>query len=184
MKLSKHLTAYAGPNGSGKSTTKDKLGVTGEYINADDIKKEFNLSDLEAAKIAEFKREIALFEGRDFTFETVLSTNRNLDLIKRAKEKNYFIKGIFVLTCDPMINVMRVYRRVLVGGHDVPKDKIISRYYKSLENIKEMKKYCDEFYIIDNTYLDGSIIYSSIQGVEEYSPSKEFNLERIKELTK
>jgi len=46
---------------------------------------------LDAAQIAEKMREDALEKGIDFTFETVLSTERNLDLLRRAKEKGYFM---------------------------------------------------------------------------------------------
>ena len=46
----------------------------------------------------------------------------------RAKEKGYFVRCYYVLTADPAINVLRVKSRVAAGGHDVPEDKIISRY--------------------------------------------------------
>ncbi len=35
----------------------------------------------------------------------------------------------FVLTAAPYINVTRLEQRVASGGHDVDKDKIISRYF-------------------------------------------------------
>jgi len=31
----------------------------------------------------------------DFTFETVLSTDRNINLLKKAKEKGFFIRFMF-----------------------------------------------------------------------------------------
>ena len=57
---------------------------------------------------------------------------------RKAKSEGYFIKCIFVLTIDPLVNVARVEARVASGGHDVDKEKIKSRYYKSLANIKEL----------------------------------------------
>lgn len=83
---------------------------------------------MDAAIKAEELREKALSEKSNFTFETVLSTERNLLLLKRAKEQGYFIKCIYELTADPMINVMRVKSRFAAGGHDVPQDKIISSF--------------------------------------------------------
>lgn len=53
------------------------------------------------------------------------------------------IEVVFVLTADPQINISRVAQRVKNGGHDVPKDKIISRYHKSLDNISAMLKIAD-----------------------------------------
>ena len=90
------ILVFAGPNGSGKSTITSAVSPIGEYINADDIKKVIGCTDLEAAQMAEAKRNKCLEDKRDFTFETVLSTERNLNLLKKAKEKGYFIKSFFV----------------------------------------------------------------------------------------
>ena len=43
----------------------------------------------------------------------------------------------FVLTADPQINVARIESRVASGGHDVERSKVIDRYYKSIDNIKD-----------------------------------------------
>ena len=102
------IIVFAGPNGSGKSTIKRMAKIKGVYINADDIKKTNLCTDLEAAQKAEELREKMLSEKNDFTFETVLSTERNLNLLRRAKEIGYFIRGIYVLTSSSDINVARV----------------------------------------------------------------------------
>ena len=47
------VLAFAGPNGSGKTTVSRSLSVFGTYINADDIKEEYGLTDLDAALQAE-----------------------------------------------------------------------------------------------------------------------------------
>ncbi len=96
-------------------------------------------------------REQALAENKDFTFETVLSTERNLNLLKRAKEQGYFIRCIYVLTASPDINVIRVRLRTASGGHGVPEDKIRSRYAKALDLIPELVQVCDIVHIYDNT---------------------------------
>lgn len=88
------IIVFAGPNGSGKSTITKMAKIIEPYINTDDIKKAKYCSDLEAAQIAEKMREKAIADKRSFTFETVLSTDRNLNLLKRAKEQGYFIRCI------------------------------------------------------------------------------------------
>ena len=93
--------------------------------------------------MAEKQREEHLKNMEDFCFETVLSTDRNLNLLKRAKEKGYFIRCYYILTADPMINIFRVRARVEVGGHDVPDDKIISRFDKALALVHEVVGVCD-----------------------------------------
>lgn len=46
---------------------------------------------------------------------------------------------------------MRVKNRVLVGGHDVPVEKILLRYTKSLNMIKQLVPICDRLSIYDNS---------------------------------
>ncbi len=78
---------FAGPNGSGKTTITSMAKTVGVYINADDIKRSILCSDLEAAQKAEELRDFMLEKGEDFTFETVLSTDRNLKLLKKVMVK-------------------------------------------------------------------------------------------------
>ena len=145
------IIVFAGPNGSGKSTITGMAKTVGVYINADDIKRTTLCSDLEAAVKAEALREKMLAEKKDFTFETVLSTDRNLILLKNAKEQGYFVRGIYVLTSSADINVARVKAREALGGHGVPEEKIRSRYKKALELIPQLVKVCDILHIYDNT---------------------------------
>ena len=90
---------------------------------------------MEAAIEADNIRNSLIDENKSFTFETVLSTDRNLKLLQKAKDNGYFIRCIYILTADPKINVYRVEIRTAFGGHSVPKDKIISRYGKALDLI-------------------------------------------------
>ena len=145
------IVVFAGPNGSGKSTYTQLLKPPIDYINADEIKKYLKCSDLEAAQLAEKQREEHMEQMREFCFETVLSTERNLKLLERAKGKGYFIRCYYILTADPMINVWRVKARVESGGHDVPEEKIITRYDRALALVKDLIKVCDICHIYDNS---------------------------------
>lgn len=58
-----------------------------DYINADEIKKNIKCSDLEAAQLAEKQREEYIEHMDEFCFETVLSTRRNIDLLKKGERK-------------------------------------------------------------------------------------------------
>lgn len=86
------VVVFAGPNGSGKSTITRMAKVVGVYINADDIKTTTLCTDMEAALKAEQLREDMIAQKKDFTFETVLSTDRNLLLLKKAKSSGFFVK--------------------------------------------------------------------------------------------
>ena len=47
---------------------------------------------------------------------------------------------------------MRVHSRAADGGHDVPVDKIKSRYVKALNLVPELVKVCDVMHIYDNKH--------------------------------
>ena len=145
------VIVFAGPNGSGKTTITGMAKTVGEYINADDIKRTTLCTDIEAAQKAEELRENMIIEKKDFTFETVLSTDRNLLLLKKAKDQGYFVRCIYVLTTNADINVARVSARKAIGGHGVPEDKIRSRYSKALALIPQLVEVCDILHIYDNT---------------------------------
>ena len=89
--------------------------------------------------------------GKPFCFETVMSTDRNLKLIQNASKKGFFIRTYIVLTCDSAINVSRVHGRVQSGGHDVPVEKIISRYDRSLRLVKDVVAASHVCNIYDNS---------------------------------
>ena len=145
------VLVFAGPNGSGKSTIKQFFEIVGTYTNADDIVSATGMTNEAAARFVDEKRYESIDKKQDFTFETVLSSNYKLDILVKAKQEGYFIKCIFVTTADPQINIARVAARVAAGGHDVYKDKITKRYYKSLSNISVLIDICDILHVYNNT---------------------------------
>ncbi len=177
------IVIFAGPNGSGKSTFTELLKPTMDYINADEIKKNLKCDDLEAAQLAEKQREEHLAQMSEFCFETVLSTERNIKLLQRAKQKGYFIRCYYILTADPMINVLRVKARAAAGGHDVPEEKIITRYDKALNLVKELVALCDICHIYDNSGSRPFRIFKKRKEQMYFAESSEWYLEDIQALT-
>ena len=159
------LCVVAGPNGSGKTSTTIQL-LANEwsegslYINPDNIAQEqfgdWNSPEavLKAARYATDLRYKCLNEKRDFVFETVFSSDEKLEFLRKAHESGFFIRFFFVCTSNPKINVSRITKRYLEGGHEVPISKIISRYFKSLENACEAIEFVDRAYIYDNSIED------------------------------
>lgn len=177
------IVVFAGPNGSGKSTFTELLKPPIDYINADEIKKNLKCSDIEAAKIAEKQREDHLQKMEEFCFETVMSTERNLNLLQRAKEKGYFIRCYYVLTADPIINVYRVKSRVEAGGHDVPEEKIIKRYDRALELVKQVVAVSDVCHIYDNSEEKPFRIFKKRKEEVYYEECEDWYEEDIRMLT-
>lgn len=177
------VVVFAGPNGSGKSTFTELLKPPMDYINADEIKKNLKCSDLEAAQLAENQRETHMKQMNEFCFETVLSTGRNIKLLQRAKEKGYFIRCYYILTADPMINVLRVKSRVESGGHDVPEEKIIIRYDRALALVKDLIKICDVCHIYDNSGSKPFRIFKKRKEQIYFDECADWYLEDIQALT-
>lgn len=159
------LCVVAGPNGSGKTSTTIQL-LSNEwsegslYINPDNIAQEqfgdWNSPDavLKAAQYSTKLRYKCLEEQRDFVLETVFSSDEKLEFLRKAHEAGFFIRFFFVCTESPEINVARITKRFLEGGHEVPISKIISRYYKSLLNALKAISFVDRAYIYDNSIED------------------------------
>lgn len=130
------VLVFAGPNGSGKSTITSFFDKVGRYTNADDIVMSTGMANIDAAILVDKMRYESIEKNEDFTFETVLSSEYKMDILRKAKKEGYFIKCVFVLTIDPDVNVLRIESRVASGGHDVDSSKVVDRYYKSLGHIK------------------------------------------------
>ena len=173
------VLVFAGPNGSGKSTVTRRLPPFGTYVNADDIKKEYDLTDLEAAQQAEALRNRLLECGADFSFETVLSTERNLLFLEKAKAQGYEVQCVYVLTCDENINVARVRARYAAGGHSVPEDKIRARYHRALTLLPRLTNVCDKLLIYDNSDKP-SLVFNKQS--KEIFPNDNWPKAKIKEL--
>ncbi len=104
-----------------------------------------------ASVIADFIRQKLLDMRASYTFETVMSSPDKVKLFQRAQERGYRTYLYYIATEDPAINVSRVKERVQKGGHSVPEDKIISRYYRSLDLLIDAIHYSNRAYIFDNS---------------------------------
>jgi predicted ABC-type ATPase len=155
----KSLNVVAGPNGSGKSTLIEHLvrkGIDlGEYINADDIVKHRGLVGDEGARegqlLADEARDRCLNSGIDFSFETVMSHVSKVEFMAKAKSMNFAVNLFFVATSDPLLNVERVSARVAQGGHDVPTDRILARYQRTIALLPQAIAACTTATIFDNS---------------------------------
>lgn len=181
MQVKEHrptLCIVAGPNGSGKTTTtvqllKSEWSADSIYINPDIIAQEKfgSWNSLEAVKkAAQFATELryeCLEKKKDFVFETVFSSQEKLEFVRKAKEIGYFIRFFFVCTNNPSINASRIVKRFMDGGHEVPISKIVSRYYKSLENAAQIIGIVDRAYIYDNSAEDElpQLLYRMSDGI-------------------
>jgi len=111
-----------------------------------------------ASIITSFIRYKLLDTKHSFSFESVMSGSDKIKFLKVAKQKGFKIYLYFIATYDPIINIRRVENRVKLGGHNVPKDKIISRYYRSIDNLIKAIPYTNRCYIFDNSNTDRNFL--------------------------
>ncbi|CAG0964742.1 hypothetical protein PLCT2_00968 [Planctomycetaceae bacterium] len=104
-----------------------------------------------ASVLADAIRRELLEEGQTFTFETVMSSRDKVDFMKEARKRGYRVYLYFVATDDPEINLDRVRRRVMLGGHPVPDDKVRKRYRESIDLMTEACEVVHRAYIFDNS---------------------------------
>jgi len=104
-----------------------------------------------ASVLADFLRRKAIEALKSFTFETVMSSPDKVALLRQAQESGYRTYLYFIATEDPSINIQRVKQRVSEGGHDVPEDKIVSRYHRSLALLREAIRYSNRAYLFDTS---------------------------------
>ena len=177
----KLLLIIAGPNGSGKSslvyTTELSIDLD-KIINPDNFAR--GLSDeikdpLERYKIAmdscEVLRNTLLEQGKSFGFETVASREDKLEFARKAKSKGYYIDFIFVTAGTPEKCYERIQSRVKMGGHDVPKDKVFSRFERTMGFLPRYLELADHADVWDNSGDHLELICTKKDGKIELTPA-------------
>ena len=117
-----------------------------------------------ASVLADFLRRKLLAGSVSFTFETVMSEPGKVNLLREAQGLGFRTYLYYVATEDPEINITRVGLRVAQGGHDVPRDKIISRYHRSLALVGNAIRHTDRAFFFDTSGEDSLLIAESVGG--------------------
>lgn len=151
------LVALAGPNGAGKSTFFEvHLKASGlRFLNADLLAKEFAVDAYEAARIVSALRVELINQRESFVFETVFSdpVGDKLALLKQAARAGYAVALCFIGISDANTSEQRVSMRVSQGGHDVPTEKLIARFPRTLANLAAAIRQLPCVLIFDNDDL-------------------------------
>jgi predicted ABC-type ATPase len=119
-----------------------------------------------SAILTDFLRQKLIEHQQSFTFETVMSSKDKVDTLKKARDLGFRTYLYYVATEDPLINISRVKYRILTGGHSVPENKIIERYYRSLELLSEAVQHTNRAYIFDNSGSNQTWIAEITEGTD------------------
>jgi predicted ABC-type ATPase len=151
------MVAIAGPNGAGKTTFYHAhIAPAGlRLVNADRLALELAIDPYSAAKVAASLREELVRQRESFAFETVFSdpVGDKIDFLKRASESGYNVALCFIGLESADLSQERIAMRLSQGGHDVPDEKIFSRFPRILANLKAAIKQVQHVLVYDNSDL-------------------------------
>lgn len=151
------IIALAGPNGAGKTTFYHAHLHTAQlpFVNADVLADELQLEPYGAAELAGIIRQQLFADRESFVFETVFSdpVGDKLGFLKKAAEEGYTVVLCFIGISGSDISEQRVAMRVSQGGHDVPTEKLVERFQRTLGNLRAAIRELPHVWIFDNSDL-------------------------------
>ena len=151
------IVAVAGPNGAGKTTFyRAHLEPAGlRFVNADVLSLDLTLDPYEAARVAQEVREALVASRESFAFETVLSdpAGEKVAFLQRAAAEGYTVVLCFIGLAGPEVSADRVAMRVSQGGHDVPSAKLVSRFPRTMANLRRAVAVLPHVLVFDNDDL-------------------------------
>ena len=151
------IVALAGPNGAGKTTFyyAHLLEAALRFIEPDKLAKELKLDPSAASHLADKLRVLLLGQRESFVFETVFSdpTGEKIGFLKKASALGYNVVLCFIGISSPEVSEERVAMRISQDGHDVPTNKIVSRFPRTLANLKVAIRQLPHVLIFDNDDL-------------------------------
>lgn len=164
----KNLYIISGPNGAGKTTASytvlPKMLNCREFVNADEIARglsPFNPEGMavEAGRLMLQRISELLQKEESFSIETTLSTRSYYKLVENAHRKNYDVTLLYFWLQSPEQAAERVAERVAKGGHDIPRDVIVRRYWKGLDNLFHIyMPIVDTWILVNNSETPRKII--------------------------
>jgi len=152
------IVAVAGPNGAGKTTfAHAHLRAAGlRFVNADVLARELEMDPYAAARVADVLRRELVRQRESFVFETVFSdpVGEKLAFLKEAAAQGYTVVLCFIGVSGPRVSEERVAMRVSQGGHDVPSDKLLARFPRTLANLRAAIRELPHVWVFDHDDLD------------------------------
>ena len=181
------LVFLAGPNGAGKSTFFEtyfaELGLP--YVNADRFAVAIRAAEPIATQDDVDRRAFQQAEQlrRDFIdarvsvcTESVFSdpVRSKIQVLEDARARGFFVFLVFIGIAGPKLSGARVQQRVARGGHDIPADKLRTRFPRTLANLRAAVNVVDEAVLFDNSSYDAPYrvvaVYRSGRLVEKRPP--------------
>ena len=156
--MTPQLVVLAGPNGAGKLTFYDAFlaGSPLPFLNADLFAAETGVDSFDAARVLDATRARMIEERNGFITATVFSDphGAKLAMLRDAIDAGYDVRLIYIGVANAALSARRVDQRIALGGHDVPRDRIASRFARSLDNLAKAIKLGLAVELYDNSSAD------------------------------
>lgn len=173
------LDLVVGPNGAGKTTLYQRLIAPDRpglpFVNADRIAHDrFPGQEVEqayaAGEIAARTRQALIDARLDFCTETVFSHESKVDLVVTATTAGYDVV-LHVVMIPLELSAPRVSLRVAAGGHDVPVEKLATRYGRLWPLVVAALPACYRAVFYDNAVDHGPLEVAAFRfGIPDYAP--------------
>ena len=187
MTEQRHLYIISGPNGAGKTTASytvlPEVLQCREFVNADEIAhglSPFNPGSvaIEAGRLMLRRIDELLRQNESFSIETTLATRSYFRLVERAHRQGYDVTLLYFWLHSPELAMQRVAERVSKGGHDIPKEIIVRRYYEGIRNFFSIyAPIVDTWILTDNSQQPREIVATGGIDIEpEIKSTQKYNI--------
>lgn len=139
--MPKEALIVARPNGAGKTTFAEEYvaAYPRPFLSADALAGRLRPEEPAQARVQAGRAFFAALDtlihtGASFVVESTLAGLGYGRILERLKQEGYTVTIAFLFLESPAVCVARVTERVRKGGHDVPRDDIVRRYYRSKRN--------------------------------------------------
>jgi len=152
------LHLIAGPNGAGKSTLYQCL-LAPRYPALPFV-------NVQARAAADIQRQELLQTGSSFITETAFSHPSRVALVAQARALGFEVVLYAMALDEPRRLLQRVSERVREGGHSVPSHKVLERYARCLDNLRQAVFMADLALLVDavDAHEGGPRLIASVIG--------------------
>ena len=141
------------------------------FLNAEEIARRLSPENPEAAALAAGRQMIEQMRslvrnGESFALETTCAGKSYLRPLQQCKENGWRITLLYFWLPSPEFAIARVARRVSQGGHNIPADTVLRRYYSGVWNMRNLYlPLADEAEIYDNADRQRILIAEKREGL-------------------